>query len=99
MAATGEVEFESSAFRVTTWTIEPGDAIEFHVHEHDYVVLPREGGQMHVVLEDGSELVADMDPASPYERPKGSSHRVENRGDRRIVFTEIEHLGAPIARA
>ncbi|CAG7845601.1 hypothetical protein USB125703_01872 [Pseudoclavibacter triregionum] len=84
------VEFASDAFRVTTWTIEPGDAIEFHVHEHDCVVLPREGGEMHVVLEDGSE---------PYERPAGSAHRVENRGEARIVFTEIEHLGRPIAPA
>lgn len=93
------VEFASDAFRVTTWTIEPGDAIAFHVHEHDCVVLPREGGEMHVVLEDGSELVAIMDPSEPYERPAGSAHRVENRGETRIVFTEIEHLGRPIAPA
>lgn len=97
--AASRTEFESATFRVTTWTIEPGDAIEFHVHEHDYVVLPREGGAMHVVLGDGTELVAEMDPDSPYERPAGSSHRVENRGDRRIVFTEIEHLGSPIPAA
>lgn len=96
MTATGHVDFESATFKVTTWTIEPGGAIEFHEHEHDYVVIPREGRTMHVVLGDGSEVVAEMDPSTPYERPKGSAHRCENRSDKRIVFTEIEHLGAPI---
>ncbi|WP_066079180.1 cupin domain-containing protein [Pseudoclavibacter albus] len=94
--ATSHIDFESASFRITTWTIEPGDAIEFHVHEHDYVVIPREGSEMHVIREDDSELVATMSPDAPYERAKGSSHRVENRGSERIIFTEIEHLGQPI---
>lgn len=81
-------------FRVTEWTVPPGECIPEHVHEVDYVVLPVAKGEMVAVLPDGTEIIVELDPNVPYERQAGARHRIENRSSVPVVFREVEHLSA-----
>lgn len=90
--ATGEQHIDTAQTRVTTWTIEPGDHIPMHVHEHDYVVVPLVDNEMVVVQADGTELVAELRIGVPYSRQAGAEHRVENRSDALVAFTEVEFV-------
>lgn len=91
--AVGETQIDNGVFRVTKWTIEPGDAIPMHVHELPYVVVPLVDDEMHVINADGSELVAQIRSGDSYTRPAGAEHTVVNRGDNTIEFVEIEKIG------
>ncbi|WP_192892587.1 cupin domain-containing protein [Nesterenkonia natronophila] len=89
-----EVQLENEFFRVTRWTIEPGQTIPMHRHDHEYVVVPLVTQTMHVTNSDGSEIVAELVEGQSYTRPAGSEHRVENRNtSQTLVFVEVEHLG------
>ncbi len=90
--ARGEVQLEDSNFKVTKWIIEPGDAIEMHVHEYDYVVVPLVNQTMHVVNGDGSEFDAHLEVGVSYTRQAGVEHRVENHGSEVVEFIEVEKL-------
>lgn len=88
-----EVQLENEHFKVTRWTIEPGGHIPMHVHEYEYVVVPMVNDTMHVVLADGSEIVAELVAGQSYTRPAGSEHQVENRTSASdVVFVEVEKL-------
>lgn len=88
-----EVQLENEHFKVTRWTIEPGGHIPMHVHEYEYVVVPMVNDTMHVVMADGSEIVAELVAGQSYTRPAGSEHRVENRTSASdVVFVEVEKL-------
>ncbi|MCH1881702.1 cupin [Agrococcus sp. ARC_14] len=88
--ATPKLLADDDRFRIIEWTIEPGDAIELHTHEHDYAVIGIEASTMWAVLPDGSELEVPIVPGEGYTRRAGATHRMENRGDVRVVFTEVE---------
>ncbi|MGO3648900.1 cupin [Agrococcus casei] len=88
--ATSRVFLDDDRFRITEWTIEPGDAIEMHEHEYDYAVVGVERSVMWAVLPDGSELEVQVEPGVAYTRQAGAAHQMENRGDVRVVFTEVE---------
>ena len=88
-----EVQLENEHFKVTRWTIEPGGHIPMHVHEYEYVVVPMVNDTMHVVMADGSEIVAELVAGQSYSRPAGSEHQVENRTSASdVVFVEVEKL-------
>lgn len=88
-----EVQLENEHFKVTRWTIEPGGHIPMHVHEYEYVVVPMVNDTMHVVMADGSEIVAELVAGQSYTRPAGSEHQVENRTSASdVVFVEVEKL-------
>lgn len=88
--ATSRVFVDDDRFRITEWTIEPGDAIEMHRHEFDYAVVGIEQSTMWAVLPDGTEFEVQIEPGVAYTREAGAEHRMENRSDARVVFTEVE---------
>lgn len=90
--ATGETQVDDGVVRVTRWTIQPNDAIEMHVHEHDYVVVPVSDGVMHAIDANAVELAIELRQGVSYARSRGAEHRVENRGEAAISFVEIEVL-------
>jgi beta-alanine degradation protein BauB len=88
-----EVQLENEHFRVTKWTLEPGQTIPMHRHDHEYVVIPLASRTMHVTNADGSHAVAELVSGQSYTRPAGTEHRVENReASDAVVFVEVEHL-------
>ena len=90
--AHGEQQIENDNFRVTKWTIEPGDEIPMHVHEYDYVVVPLVSETMHVLNADGTEIVAELTTGASYTRAAGAEHVVQNRGANVVEFIEVEKL-------
>lgn len=93
MAVTGDVQIDNGTFTVTKWSIDPGEAIPMHVHQHDYVVVPLVDETMHVTSADGAEVVAELRIGESYVRVAGAEHTVANRGTRPVVFVEIEKIG------
>ena len=91
--ATSRVLADDERFRIVEWTVEPGDAIEMHTHEFDYAVVGIERSVMWAVSPDGTELEVQILPGEAYTRHAGATHRIENRADARVVFTEIEAKG------
>lgn len=93
--AASRVFVDDDRFRIIEWTIEPGDAIELHTHEFDYAVVGVERSVMWAVLPDGSEFEVPIVPGEAYTRQAGATHRMENRGTARVVFTEVEAKAYP----
>lgn len=93
--ATSRVFVDDDRFRIVEWTIEPGGTIDTHTHEFDYAVVGVEASTMWAVLPDGTELEVPIEPGRAYTRSAGATHRMENRGDVRVVFTEVEAKAYP----
>ncbi|MFM9921185.1 cupin domain-containing protein [Lacisediminihabitans sp. H27-G8] len=87
-----ETQIDNGVFRVTKWTIPPGDEIPMHVHDYDYVVVPLVSDTMHATNADGSELDVDLRIGQSYARPAGVEHSIANRGTATIIFVETEKL-------
>ncbi len=89
-AATPELQVDNDRLRVTKWTFAPGAATGFHVHEHDYVVVPIVGSKVLIVDAEGAETRTEMVAGVSYARPTGVAHDVINEGPGPLVFVEIE---------
>ncbi|MFL5869956.1 MAG: hypothetical protein ACJ75R_02680 [Solirubrobacterales bacterium] len=89
--AIGKVNFDDGRVRVTTWTLPgTGDAIGWHRHEFDYVVVPVTGGSLTVFDGDGTEREMIQVAGSPHLGTAGTEHDVVNATDGEVVFVEIE---------
>lgn len=75
---------------VTEWIFAPGEATGFHVHEHDYVVVPLSTGVLRIVAKDGSSNDAELVTGVPYAREAGVAHDVINANPFEFRFIEIE---------
>jgi len=81
---------ENQRVIVTEWRFAPGEATGFHVHQHDYVVVPLSTGKLRIVAEDGSASDAGLVTGVPYARNAGVAHNVINQSAFEIRFIEIE---------
>jgi hypothetical protein len=75
---------------VTEWLFAPGEATGFHVHQHDYVVVPLSTAKLRIVAEDGSASDAELVTGAPYARNAGVAHNVINQNAFEVRFIEIE---------
>jgi beta-alanine degradation protein BauB len=90
-AARGTTVVDDDRVRITTWTFEAdGDAIGWHVHEYDYVVVPVTGGTFAVTAPDGSTSEMAQRAGAPYLGGAGTEHDVVNASGAPAVFVEIE---------
>ncbi len=85
------VMIEDERVRVTEWRFAPGAATGYHVHEHDYVVVPITAGNLRLVEPDGTRDT-ELAVGVPYNRPRGVAHDVINANDYEFAFIEIELL-------
>jgi mannose-6-phosphate isomerase len=73
--------------KVKRITVEPGQRLSYQLHhrraEHWFVVA----GIAHVTL-DGQ--VREVSTGESVDIPVGTAHRVENQGDRPLVFVEVQ---------
>jgi quercetin dioxygenase-like cupin family protein len=91
--ASSEVQLQNETFRVTKWTVKPGETIPMHVHEHEYVVIPMRPTPMQVTTGAGEEFTSEMNVGHSYTRAKGSEHQIYNADDSETVeFIEVESL-------
>ena len=91
--AVGTVLVENDRTRVTEWRFPAkGDNTGWHVHEHDYVVVPLSDGQLLLREPDGATRGAELRRGVPYFREKGVHHDVVNASEFEIGFIEVEFL-------
>ena len=91
MKATSHVQIDTRRVRVTEWRFAPGAETGYHVHEHDYVVVPLTTGAL-CLQEPAGTRTAQLTAGVSYNREKGVAHNVINPNDYEFRFLEIELL-------
>lgn len=90
-AAQATVVVDDERVRMTTWTFAAdGDAIGWHVHEYDYVVVPVTGGTFEVTEPGGGKRELVQLAGEPYLGSAGTEHDVVNVSGAAAVFVEVE---------
>lgn len=84
------VHIDDERFRVTEWRFAPGAETGWHVHGHDYVIVPLTHGTLGIEGPDGAESQAALTQGVPYSRRTGVAHNVINAGDAPLSFLEVE---------
>ena len=74
---------------VTEYRFDVGDNTGWHLHGHDYVVVPLMDGKVKLLTKDG-ESIAEMKKGVPYFRSEGVEHDVVNANEGEYAFIEIE---------
>ena len=89
MKASASLQIENERVIVTEWRFEPGAETGYHVHAHDYVVVPLTTGVLRLDEPTGTRD-AQMTAGSSYARPAGVAHNVVNVNEFEFRFIEIE---------
>lgn len=96
-AAQPVVHIDDDRFRVTEWRFAPGAETGWHVHGHDYVILPLTDGQLGLEGAGGVRSEARLTQGQPYSRRAGVAHNVSNRGAGPLAFLEVEVVADALA--
>ena len=89
MKATSLLQLENERVIVTEWRFDPGADTGYHVHAHDYVVVPLTSGTLRLE-EPAGVRDARLEAGASYARPAGVAHNVINANDFEFRFVEIE---------
>jgi quercetin dioxygenase-like cupin family protein len=87
--ATSTVQVENERVIVTELRFPPGADTGYHVHAHDYVVVPLTTGTLRLEDAAGAREAALVAGAS-YARRAGVAHNVINVNSHEFRFVEIE---------
>jgi len=90
--AAGILQVENERVIVTEWRFPPGADTGYHVHGHDYVVVPLTTGTLRLEEPTGTRDAA-LQAGVSYARPAGIAHNVINVNDFEFRFVEIEIKG------
>jgi quercetin dioxygenase-like cupin family protein len=83
------VQVDNDRVIVTEWRFEPGADTGYHVHAHDYVVVPLTTGTLRLEDSAGTRDVR-LQAGASYARSAGVAHNVINANDHEFRFVEIE---------
>ncbi len=87
--AVSTVQVSNEHVIVTEWRFSPGAETGWHIHGHNYVVVPQTDGEL--LLETPTGLTtARLVAGQSYARAVGVQHNVINNSDHQVVFIEIE---------
>ena len=75
---------------VTEWRFAPGANTGWHMHGHDYVVVPLGDGKLRIVGAGGVATESELKHGVPYYRQAGVEHDVINANAFEYAFIEIE---------
>jgi quercetin dioxygenase-like cupin family protein len=81
--------FENEKIRVWEFTLEPGESVDSHRHDHDYFFYPIEGGTLEVARESGVTRI-DLKAGEVYFRKSGDTHAAKNVDDHRYHEVLVE---------
>jgi quercetin dioxygenase-like cupin family protein len=87
--AVGTVQVETERVIVTEYCFAPGAETGYHVHGHDYVVVPLTTGTLRLVEPSGTRD-APLTAGQSYARPAGVAHNVINVNEFEFRFVEVE---------
>lgn len=88
--ATPVVHIDDERFKVTEWRFAQGAETGWHVHGHDYVIVPLTDGKLLLEEPGGASREAPLQQHVPYSRRTGVEHNVINGGDGFLSFLEVE---------
>ena len=94
MKAEPVVHIDDERFRVTEWRFATGAETGWHIHGHDYVIVPLTDGKLGLEGPDGAQSQAALTQGVPYSRRTGVAHNVINAGDAPLAFLEVEVVEA-----
>jgi quercetin dioxygenase-like cupin family protein len=89
MKATSIVQVRNERVIVTEWRFAPGAETGYHVHAHDYVVVPLTSGKLRLE-EPGGVREVSLEAGASYARPAGIAHNVSNPNAHEFRFVEVE---------
>ncbi len=81
--------FENEQIRVWEFTLQPGERVESHRHDHDYFFYPIEGGTIEVTRASGVTRLT-LNAGEVYFRKSGDAHAAENVDDHRYHEVLVE---------
>ena len=82
--------FENDRVKVWELTLQPGQAVGEHTHEHDYLILPIETSMVEVTRSGGRVEVSEYAGGSVIYRQKGETHDAKNVGPTRYHQLLVE---------
>ena len=97
--ATPVAHLADDRFTVTEWRFSPGAETGWHVHGHDYVIVPLTDGKLALDLPGGQKAEATLTHGVPYSRRAGVEHNVINAGSAPLSFLEVEWTADHLAEA
>jgi mannose-6-phosphate isomerase-like protein (cupin superfamily) len=92
--AVATVLIDEPYVRVTEWRFAPDAETGWHVHGHDYVVIPMLDGALLLEEPGGDSRTVPMRAHAPYTRRAGVEHNVVNASGHAYAFLEVELLSA-----
>ena len=87
------VRIDNKRVKATEYAFPPGAETGWHVHAHDYVIVPLTDGRLLLEEPGGSHRGADLTMGIPYSRDAGVEHNVVNDGGKELRFLEVEIVG------
>lgn len=84
------VHIDDERFKVTEWRFAPGAETGWHIHGHDYVIVPLTDGTLGLEGPDGEKKQARLTQGVPYSRRTGVAHNVINDAEAPLAFLEVE---------
>ena len=84
------VHIDDDRFKVTEWRFAPGAETGWHIHGHDYVIVPLTDGTLGLEGPDGEKKQATLTQGVPYSRRVGVAHNVINDAEAPLAFLEVE---------
>ncbi len=91
------VHIDDARFKVTEWRFAAGAETGWHVHGHDYVIVPLTDGILGLDEPGGLRREAGLTQGVPYSRRVGVSHNVTNAGSTPLAFLEVEVVDDAVA--
>ena len=91
--ATATVRIDDGRVKATEWAFLPGAETGWHIHEHDYVIVPLVDGRLLLEEPGGGTRTTDLTLGIPYARKAGVEHNVINDGAGEMRFLEVEITG------
>ncbi|MEO9338493.1 nuclear transport factor 2 family protein [Mesorhizobium sp. SB112] len=88
---------DDERFRVTEWLFAAGAETGWHIHGHDYVIVPLTNGKLGLEGPDGAQSQAALTQGVPYSRRTGVAHNVINAGDAPLAFLEVEVVDSDLS--
>ena len=85
--------FENERVKVWEFTLAPGESIDSHTHQHDYLFYPMEGSTLEVTRANGRVDRVTLHAGQVYYRAKGDTHGAKNIGASRYHEVLLELLG------
>jgi mannose-6-phosphate isomerase-like protein (cupin superfamily) len=87
--AKASLQVDEAQIRSTLWSFEVGAETGWHVHQHDYLVVPASDGEL--LIDTGTEQFRyPLKVGQSYFRRAGVAHNVMNGSDHPIAFVEVE---------